>query len=163
MVDPFLVISGGICVVLGIVGCVLPVLPGPLLAYAGMWLFELSSHHPFTTNMMIIFGMFAVVVSIADYIVPVYGTKVLKGSRYGLRGSATGLIIGTLILFPAGILLGPVLGALIGELIGGRTLKDSLLPAIGAFVGFMTGTLLKLGFVIVMGYYYIKGLYQYLA
>jgi hypothetical protein len=162
MIDTFLILAGGLCVILGIIGCVLPVLPGPLLAYAGMLLFELSSAHPFSINTMIIFGVITIGVSVIDYIVPVYGAKVLKGSRYGIWGSAAGLIIGTLIFFPAGILIGPVLGAFIGEIISRKRLKDAFLPAIGAFIGFMTGTILKLSLTIVIGYFYTKEAYFYL-
>jgi|Deesub1362A_J573_1020465.scaffolds.fasta_scaffold01627_6 hypothetical protein len=159
MIDILLAVIGGICVVLGIIGCVLPILPGPVLAYAGLLLFELSSTHPFTLNFMIVFAILTILVALLDYLIPVYGTKILKGTKYGIWGSAIGLIIGAMVLFPVGIILGPIIGALGGELIGGRPLKEAFIPAIGAFVGFMTGTFLKLALTGIMGYYYFKEVY----
>jgi uncharacterized protein YqgC (DUF456 family) len=155
MIDTLLVIMGGICILVGIVGCILPVLPGPLISYAGLILLQLTTRHPFTLKFLLIFAILTIFVTILDYVMPIYGTKTVKGSKYGFWGSAIGLIIGV-ILFPlVGIILGPLIGAFVGEFITGKNLDKAFKSTLGSFIGFMTATVIKLALSFVMGYYFV--------
>ena len=84
--------------VIGIIGCLMPVLPGPPISYIGLILLQLTSKHPFSTRFLIIYGILTVCVLVIDYVIPVYGTKKLQGTKYGIWGSAIGLIIGIRII-----------------------------------------------------------------
>jgi uncharacterized protein YqgC (DUF456 family) len=159
MIDTALLIFSGICIVLGLLGCILPVLPGPPVSYAGLILLQLTSRQPFSTRFLLIFAILTILVTILDYIIPVYGTKKLKGSKYGIWGSAFGLLIG-LMFFPiVGIIIGPLLGAFLGELITGKKLDEAIKSAWGSFLGFLAGTAIKLILSLVMAYYFIVNIF----
>jgi len=155
MIDTALIVFSGMCIVIGIIGCLLPVLPGPPISYVGLLLLQLTSKHPFSTRFLIIYGILTVFVFFIDYVIPVYGTKKLKGSKYGIWGSAIGLLIGILFFLPFGIIIGPLLGAFLGELITGKDIARAIKSALGSLVGFLAGTALKLVLSITMAYYYI--------
>jgi uncharacterized protein YqgC (DUF456 family) len=158
MVDTLLIILSGICIVVGIVGSLVPVLPGPPISYIGLIILQLTSKHPFSARFLIILGILTVFVFVIDYVIPVYGTKKLHGSRYGIWGSAIGLIIGILFFLPFGIIVGPLLGAFIGELVTGKDIARALKSALGSIVGFLAGTAIKLVLSITMAYYYVISL-----
>jgi uncharacterized protein YqgC (DUF456 family) len=142
-------------IVLGLLGCILPVIPGPPLSFIGILLLHFSPSVHFTSNFLILWAFIAIAVTALDYIVPIWGTKKYGGTKYGTWGSMIGLIIG-LFFGPTGIIAGPFLGALVGELIGGRESQDAFKAAKGAFVGFLLGVGLKLiasGF---MAYYFFS-------
>ena len=102
MSDYILLILGIILMILGIIGCLVPVLPGPPLSFLGLILLHLLTVRSFLqVQLLITLGVIAVVVTILDYIVPVWGTKKFGGSKYGTRGATVGLIIG-LFLGPLG-------------------------------------------------------------
>lgn len=88
-------------------------------------------------------GSAMIIAIFLDYVVPAYGAKKFSCSRWGVFGCAAGTLVG-LFFLPFGILLGPFLGACIGELIAGRTIKMALKGGLGAFLGFLTGVFLKL-------------------
>ncbi len=151
--DILWIIIGLLFIIAGIVGCVVPVIPGPPLAYVGIIFAELTTPSPFSSKFMILWALAAAAVTALDYIIPVWGTKKFGGSKYGTRGSMIGLIIG-LFLGPAGIIIGPFAGALVGELVYGRKGKDAVKSGLGAFVGFLAGTGIKLVVSGMMAYYF---------
>ena len=138
-------ILAGFLLFAGLVGSFLPILPGPPLAWAGLFAAHFSNYSKISVPILIITGIVALVVTIADNIFPAILTKKAGGSKAASWGSTLGLIIG--ILFAPTIIsliLCPFLGALIGELVhdstdGGKAFK----AACGAFVGFMLGTGVK--------------------
>lgn len=152
--DIVLIILAGILMFVGIVGCFLPVLPGPPISYAGLLLMQFQSEVPFSTRFMVIWLLITIAVTALDYIIPAYGTKRYGGSRLGIAGTFIGLIIG-LFFMPVGIVVGPLLGALLGEYIAGKESKEAMRAAWGSFVGFLVGTLVKLVASIIMTFYYI--------
>lgn len=142
--DYFLIASGIILTLFGIIGCVLPLLPGPPLNYMALLLLHFTSGHQFTSLFLIIWAVITVVVYGLDYVIPAWGTKKFGGSRRGVWGSIIGLIIGIFFFPPFGIILGPFIGAVIGELSSGKEAKSALKSGFGSFAGFMLGVLLKL-------------------
>jgi hypothetical protein len=156
-VDLVFAIVAGILMVAGIIGCLLPFLPGPPLSYAGLLLLQLQSESPFTTSFLIIWAFITIVVTVADYLVPVWGTKKWGGSKFGVWGCVLGLF-GGFWFGPPGIILGPFVGALVGEMIHTQNSDIAFRAAIGSFFGFMLGTLLKLIVSSIMLYYYIISL-----
>jgi uncharacterized protein len=155
MSDYILLISGIILMILGIIGCLVPVLPGPPLSYLGIILLHFSRFGQFSRSALIILGAIAVVVTILDYIVPVWGTKRFGGSKYGTRGATVGLIIG-LFLGPMGIIIGPLIGAFVGEMIFKDDVNYAARAGFGSLLGFLTGIGLKLAASFVMTFYFVK-------
>jgi len=145
--------------VVGIIGCLIPVLPGPPIGYIGLIILQMTSRHPFSTRFLIIYGILTVFVFVVDYVIPVYGTKKLQGSKYGIWGSAIGLIIGILFFLPFGIIFGPLLGACLGELVTGKDIARAVKSAMGSLIGFLAGTAIKIVLSITMAYYYVMNLF----
>ena len=155
-----------ICVIVGIVGDVVPGLPGVPISYAAMLLLHFFTGITYSNETLIIYGVLCAVITIVDYFVPIWGTKKFGGTKAGVRGSTIGLVVGVVVL-PIlgivigpfgliGILAGPFVGAYIGEKMSG--VDDSLAwrSAIGSFVGFVAGTLLKVVYSIVVAVVVVK-------
>jgi uncharacterized protein YqgC (DUF456 family) len=155
MSDYILLIFAIILMLLGIIGCLVPVLPGPPLSYLGLILLHFTKFADISSTILISLAVVAVVVTILDYIVPVWGTKKLGGTKYGTRGATVGLIIG-LFLGPPGIILGPFIGAVVGELIFKDDMKYALKAGFGSLLGFLTGIGLKLAASFVITFYFVK-------
>jgi len=155
MSDYLLLIFGILLIILGIIGCLVPVLPGPPFSFLGILLLNFSRFADFTTSALITLGAIAVAVTILDYIVPVWGTKKFGGSKYGTRGATVGLIVG-LFLGPLGIIFGAFIGAFAGEMIFKDDINYALKASMGSLLGFLTGIGLKLAASLIMTYYLIK-------
>jgi uncharacterized protein len=153
--DVALLILGVLLMLAGIAGCILPFLPGPPLAFLALLIQQLQSTPPYTSKFLWIWAGITLVVTLLDYVIPVYGTKKYGGSRYGVWGCVIGLIFG-LWFGPIGIIVGPFVGAFIGEMIYNSDANHALRAALGSFIGFLVGTLLKLIACFVMVYYFIK-------
>lgn len=135
--------------IIGIAGSILPGLPGTPFSWIGMLILYIwgtgtnGAGEPMSTQTLIIWGLVVVIVSVIDYIVPMYFTKITGGSKYAERGALIGLIAG-IILTPIGMIAGSFLGAFLAELLYAK--KDptsSLKAAIGSFIGFIAGTGIK--------------------
>ncbi len=155
--DLFLIILAGILLVLSVAGNILPGLPGTPLGYVGLLLLQLTDKVQFSTKFLLIWAAIVIFVQVLDYIVPAWGTKRFGGTKAGIWGSTIGLLIG-IFLGPWGIILGPFAGAVIGEIIQGKSTNDAIRAGFGSFIGLLAGTIIKMicsGFMI---YYYIEAL-----
>lgn len=157
--DYFLVALGFILLILGLVGCFAPVLPGPPLSFLGLLFLHWTRFGQFTPNTLWMFAILTVLVSIIDYFIPLWGTRKWGGSGAAVTGATVGLVLG-FFFAPFGIILGPFLGAVAGELIAGRKTHEALRAGMGAFVGFVLGTAIKMSLVFVMVYYFIAELWR---
>jgi len=155
--DYFLLALAIALMIVGIAGCLLPVLPGPPLSFLGIVLLHLTRFADVSKNLLIILGAVAIIVTIIDYVVPIWGTRHFGGSKYGMRGATVGLIIG-LFLGPAGIIIGPFVGAVVGELIFRDDIKYALKAGFGSLLGFLTGVGLKLAASFLMTFYFVRAL-----
>ena len=147
--DIILIILGILCMIAGLVGCFLPILPGPPVAYTGLLLLHFTDKVHFTTTELLIWLLIVVIAQILDYFIPMLGSKYSGGSRWGTRGCLAGTLIG-LFFMPWGIILGPFLGAFIGELLGGQETGQALKSGLGSLLGFLFGTVLKCA---IVGYF----------
>jgi uncharacterized protein len=155
MTDYILLIAGILLMILGIIGCLVPVLPGPPFSFLGIIFLHLTKFGHFSNIALITMGSIALVVTILDYIVPVWGTRKFGGSKYGIRGATIGLVIG-LFLGPLGLITGPLLGAFVGELIFKDNINYALKAGFGSLLGFLTGIGLKLAASLIMTFYFFK-------
>ena len=152
--DILIVVLAILLMVGGIAGCVLPVLPGAPLAYAGLLLLHFTGLAHFSTAQLVVWLIVVVVLQIVDYITPLLGSKYSGGTSFGNRGCVAGTLLG-LFFMPWGIILGPFLGAVAGEMMGGSDLPHAIRAGIGTLIGFLLGTLLK---VIVCFYFLVQGI-----
>ncbi len=132
------------CMIIGIIGSFLPVLPGPPISWIGILLLYLTPEIKINYWILGITLTIALVITILDYIIPSQGTKRFGGSRYGIWGTNIGLIIGLLAPIPFGFIIGPFAGALLGELLyDQKDHKRALKAATGSFIGFLASTFMK--------------------
>ncbi len=137
----------------GLIGCIVPVAPGPLISFSGLVVLHFTSYADYSFTFFMIMFIAAAVVSVLDYVFPVWGTKKFGGTKRGIWGASIGLLFG--IFFPPiGIIIGPFAGALIGEITGGMKFDEALLPSLGSLIGVAAGIVSKM---IVSGliFYYI--------
>lgn len=142
VLDIIFVAIGVLCVVFSFVGCVIPAIPGPLLAYVSLLLLLLTSH-PIGLLGLAVGGVIMIVATLLDYVVPAMGARKFKCSASGVTGCLIGSILG-MFFMPIGLFLGPFLGAVIGELISGRKILGSVQGGFGALLGFVAGTMIKI-------------------
>ncbi len=141
-IDIILYVLSGLCLIAGVAGCFLPVLPGSPLSYIGMLLLHFTGRVQFSIAELVVMGIVVVVVQVLDYLTPLLGARAFGGTKWGNRGCVVGTIVG-LFFMPPGIIVGPFLGAVVGELLSGRPMGLSLKAGFGSFVGFLFSTLLK--------------------
>jgi uncharacterized protein YqgC (DUF456 family) len=144
--DIFLLILGFLLVTVGIVGSLIPVLPGPPTSWVGLLLLYLTAVIPMDWWVLGISLVIAIIITVLDYVIPAMGTKKSGGTRYGMWGTTIGLFIGIFFIpIPLGFLIGAFLGAFAGELIyDSKDSKRALKAAFGSFLGFLTSTFIKL-------------------
>ena len=137
-----LAVLGGLLSLLGLVGCVVPIIPGPILAYSSLWLLVLFGYPP-TIKELLVGGAVVAFVTIIDYVLPSVCAKKFKCSRWGVVGCVVGSLVG-LFFMPLGLILGPFLGTVAGELLAGKNIFASLKGGVGALIGYVLCLGLKL-------------------
>ncbi len=160
--DILLILIGFIFVCLGLAGSFLPIIPGPLTGWVGLFILYLSESIPSNWTFLGITLTIALLVFLLDYIIPSIGTKKFGGTKYGIIGTSLGLIIGILTPIPFGIIIGPFIGAFIGEMINDNTnQKKALKAAFGSFLGLLTSTFMKFTISSIYFGLYIMRIWQY--
>ncbi len=158
MADWFLAILGIVFILTGIAGCILPVIPGPPLSWAGLLLLHWTRFAQFSATFLLVMACLAIAVTVLDYVIPVWGTKKFGGSKAGMWGATIGIFAGIFFFPPVGIIIGPFIGAVLGEIIAGKESGSALKAGLGSFVGFLLSTGLKLGVSLTMAYYFFRDL-----
>ena len=145
-----------ICGIIGLLGAVIPVLPGTIISYAGLLCISFSSYSELSMATLVVWGVIAVAVIVMDYVLPGYFSKKFGGTKAGVIGATVGTIAG-IFFGPLGIILGPFVGAVVGEMLAKKlTFEEALKVGFGSLMSFLVGTLFKLvvgGFLL---YYIIK-------
>lgn len=146
--NTFLIVIAFLCLVIGVIGSVAPGLPGPPVSWVGLLLASLSTIAPSSATMLIVEAVIAAIITVLDYVVPSMSTKRFGGSKYGIWGCNIGLVV-SLFGLPfgpqglLGVVFWPFIGAFVGEYLKMRDMRPSLRAAFGAFIGFLSGTLMK--------------------
>jgi len=142
--DILFLVLGLLCMLIGILGSFLPVLPGVPISWLGLLLLFLTPSLNFDWVFITITGIVAIGLYILDYVIPAMGTKKFGGSKAGAWGTTIGLVVGIIVPIPFGILIGPFAGAFIGEVLFNKTRGDhALKAAFGSFIGFLASTFMK--------------------
>ncbi len=138
--------------VVGVAGGFLPVVPGPPLSWVALLLVYLSDAAKDDVSMtaLIVWLILAVIITIADYLLPGVFTRLTGGHKAAEKGATIGLIAG-LLFTPIGMVLGSFLGAFIGEYMAERRdVFHALKAATGAFVAFILTTGVKVIFSVIL-------------
>ncbi|MFE3872685.1 DUF456 domain-containing protein [Flavobacterium sp. ZS1P70] len=132
---------GFICMIIGILGSFLPVLPGISISWIGLLFLYFTNAVPANYWILGITLLITVIISVLDYVIPAKGTKKFGGSAYGIWGTNIGLIVGILAPIPFGFIIGPFLGAFVGELLyDSKNHKRALKAATGSLLGFLASS-----------------------
>jgi len=144
-IDILLIVLASLCLLIGFIGCAIPGIPGTPLCWVGLLLGSFVSKSSLSWTLLIITAIVVVAVEIINDFVPSIFTNKVGGSKAGARGATIGVFVGLLTGQWWGILAGPFLGAFVGEIIhDNANIKKALKSAVVSFLGFLTGTGLKL-------------------
>jgi len=159
LLDVILIIIGFITLLAGLAGCILPILPGPILSYLALILISIvRKWEAFSPLFLILTAAVAVAVTVLDYIIPLVVSRKKGATKAGIWGSVLGMIIGMFVFPPFGVLIGAFAGAVLGEMVFNRDKKTALKAGWGVFVGTMLGTVLKLAVTGAFFVFFIKAL-----
>lgn len=155
-----LIIFGLILAIVGLIGCVLPMVPGPPLSYIALITLSFARNwEPFSATFLLVMGVLTVLTLVLDYVVPAAGAKKYGASKWGIWGSVIGMIVGIFVFPPFGLFLGGFGGAVAGELLAGKGNEAALRAGWGVFIGNVVGTGIKLGFCAVLLFYYVAKMF----
>jgi uncharacterized protein len=150
MPDAALYILAVALIVIGLIGAVLPNLPGVPMIFGGIWLAAaVDDYHHLNTTWLIILGVLAAVGIAMDFIAASLGAKRVGASSMAVWGASIGTVVGLFFGLP-GLILGPFVGALAGELVSSRSVLRSAHVGIGTWLGLLFGALVKLVLSVVM-------------
>lgn len=142
MTETVLLILACLFMAVGIIGCIVPVLPGMPLAYIGLLLAQATERVDFSTQTLVIWGIITVVVQVMDFVIAAWGTKRFGGTKYGAWGSTIGMLVG--MLFGAwGVILGPFIGASLLEAVHSGDISKALTAGWGSCLGMLIATVIK--------------------
>ena len=140
-----LVILALMLIVIGLLGTVLPALPGLPLMFLGSWLLAYSGDYQVIgSNTLIALGVLVAVGSAMDYVAGLLGAKFTGASKQALWGAFIGSLVGLFFSIP-GLILGPLVGAAVGEFWARRDLLAAGKVGVGTFIGFIVGVVAKVG------------------
>ncbi len=155
--DVIIVVIGLILALAGIIGCILPIIPGPIFSFLALILLSwIKNWRSFSLTFLIVMASLTALLMILEYIAPALGAKKYGASKYGLWGSVIGMFIGIFFIPPWGMIVGAFVGALVGELLAGKSGKKALRAGWGILIGNVLVIGLKLAFTTVALFYYIK-------
>jgi uncharacterized protein YqgC (DUF456 family) len=162
MIEIILIFIGLLITVVGLIGCIIPAIPGPPLNFLSIIILELAIEDAFPADFYFLWGGITIAVTALDYALPIMGVKVYKASSLGIWGSIIGMIIGILFFPPFGMIFGLFIGAVLGELIAGKKEWEALKIGSVTLFASMLMILIKLAVSGIMTYYFIKRAADYI-
>lgn len=144
----------------GIVGAIAPALPGPPLSFASLLMVYFTCPGTISTELLIWMLVLTIIVSVLDYVAPIWLTKVGGGSKAAIWGSTLGLIAG-LFFMPIGLIVGPLAGAFFGEMTNNSSVGKATRVALMSFVSFLLTTGAKLVLSALMTFYTLEAVYSF--
>ncbi len=158
VIEILAIVAGGVLLLAGIAGCILPVLPGPLLALAALFVLSLAGGWGlFSSATLILWSVVALGSLLVDAILPARAAARAGANRGGVWGSVVGMLLGTVLLPPLGVFLGAFVGALAGEIIFHRDNRRPLISALAVFRATVGGIVLKLAVSGAIGVVFVRG------
>ena len=162
--DILLLILGFICMLIGILGSFLPVLPGISISWLGIVMLYFTNAIPVNYWILVITLLITILFSIANYILPAKGTQKFGGSKAGIWGTNIGLIVGLIAPIPFGFIIGPFVGALIGELVfDTKNVEQALKAATGSVLGILASSFIHFMLCVIYLGIFISIVWEYKA
>ena len=156
----FILLVSLLFVIVGVVGSVLPALPGPPLCWLGLLILYTTPGMEWNYWLLGITFVVTLLIAVLDYVIPAQGTKRFGGSKYGIWGTNIGLIVGIFAPIPFGFFIGPFVGAFIGEMINNsQDSQRALKAATGSFFGFIASSFMKFVYAMILFGIYIHEVY----
>lgn len=160
--ESFLFVGALLVMLVGLLGAIIPIVPGlPIIWFAALCFALLTNFKFIGAHFLIWWAAITLVITVLQHLFSVYGAKKLGASRWGMVGAFLGMIAGIFTFTIWGVILGPLVGAIAFELMGGRQFSQALRSGFGTFVGFLFGTITQLiASVVLIGmfvYYVIAG------
>ena len=147
---PLLWLLAIVLVITGLIGVVLPVIPGAPLLFAGLWIAAWAEGFRYVGLWTLVtLGIVAALTYGVDLWATMFGVKRFGASQRAVIGAVIGSIIGIFLGIP-GVLFGPFIGAVIGELSSRRSLHSATRAGLGATIGLALGAALKLALALTM-------------
>lgn len=145
-----------LCFLAGLAGTFIPVLPGAPLIFLGLIVYGFFDHFVHLHRAFYLGQLILVVLTLGvDYLAGIWGVRHYGGSRWAVGGSLLGAVVGLLLLGPVGVIVGPFLGAVAGELCNRSSPNQAIRAGIGTMVGFLGGALIKIALELVMIIWFI--------
>ena len=145
-----LYILAGVLIAVGVLGVVLPVLPGLPLAFAGMllaaWVGDFAHVGGWTIGVLAALTLLGLAV---DVVAGLLGAKRVGASRLAIVGAAVGTLVGLFFGLP-GLILGPFVGAFAGEYAQERKTRQAAKVGVATWLGMVFGAVFKLAIAFVM-------------
>lgn len=160
MVTVLLAILCSVLLIAGLAGIILPVLPGVPLAWLGFFVYAIGTGFDrISITTTVVFSVLMVLTLVLDLVAPMLGASKYKASKLGILGSFVGLMAGVIVFGFWGIILGPFIGALLGELVARKQPQQAFKSALGTLLGFLAGSLIKIVVVLTMAGFFIASLF----
>jgi uncharacterized protein YqgC (DUF456 family) len=159
--DYLLIFLGIAFTIAGLIGCIIPSIPGPPLNFVALLLLNWVDSSIFSNEFMFIFFISVASVTIGDYMLALSG-KAFGVSRYGIWGSMLGMLAGLIFFPPFGMLIGIAVGAIVGELYAGKENSEALKAGLFTFIVSILMIVVKLVLSVIMSYHFFKEAVNYI-
>jgi hypothetical protein len=151
--------SGILFLAVGIIGSIVPIIPGPPLSFVSLLFLEgARGGEQFTITFLVVMAVISVLVALIDNVLPIVGAKIYGAGKAGIWGAVLGLIAGIWFFPPLGIIFGVLVGAIAGEVMAGKSFRRAWRAGLATFVGNLAAVILKLVFCFVIVYYFVAAL-----
>ncbi|WP_163971765.1 DUF456 domain-containing protein [Oceanobacillus halotolerans] len=133
------------------IGILFPIIPSVLVLWIGFFLYHfVIDADELAVYFWIAMTVFTLILIVADIIANSYFVKKFGGSKWGERGAAIAVIVGSFVTPPFGIIIVPFIAVVIIELLQQRTVKEAVRASIGSLIGFLSGTAAKIVIQLIM-------------
>ena len=144
---------------IGLMGCIIPGLPGTPLNYIAMWMIQWVSH-PFEKSTLLIYGVLTIAIVVIDYMLPVWFAKKYGATKQGIWGSIIGMLLG-IFFTPVGMILGMIIGAIVGDRLAGKSTSEATRSGFATFFGTLLSMGLKLGVSFLISFFIFYQSFKY--
>jgi uncharacterized protein len=155
----FLLVLAVLLAVGGLIGCIVPALPGPPIAWVGI-LFVQWAIHPYSTTFIVVTGIITLLVALFDYYLPIITAKKFGATKQGIWGSIIGMTLG-IVFTPVGMIAGLIIGSIIGDLIAGQTMNQAARSASGTILGTLITIGVKLTWCCILAWFIMSRIFSY--
>lgn len=142
--DLLILVIGIVLMLIGLIGCFVPVIPGPPICYLSLLVIHFFSDYSLPIEFLINWAIVMTAITVLDIWLQIYGVKRFGGKKMAIRGTTIGLVLG-LFIPPFGFVIGPFIGAFVGAYLEStdKEFVQVTKIAFGSFVGLLSGVILK--------------------